>query len=101
MAMMRMPAGVGESGAIPEVQSVARYSGSGTIYTTDAAYKTVLLIYGYSSGDPQNYFTLGGNAPDIYKKSSNAYVLQWNDVASGSALASSSGSWTVDVIFMD
>ena len=101
MGIIKEDNGLISGGALPEVQSITQYSGSGSIATLSSDCKIVLLIYNSGSGDPQTYFTLGGKAPDTYQKSTGAYVLQWNDAASGSALSSSAGSWTVQVAILN
>lgn len=65
------------------------------------AHKAVLIAYKVAGGNPEQYLTINGNAPDDYSVISNATYMMWMNTPANSILTNTAGTWGVDMIYLD
>ena len=103
MATMKMPCAVGGGGG--NIESIsAQYVAMSTVgmqVSIADAHKAVMVEYNYTTHSIEQCLTLNGNAPDDYSMSNDKTYLIWVNTPANSVLSNTSGTWGIDMIYLD
>ena len=65
------------------------------------AHKAVMVEYNYTTHSVEQYLKINGNAPDDYSMSNDKTYLIWSNIPANSVLSNISGTWGIDMIYLD